>query len=144
PQQIACSARRPATAAAPVGTTTGEPSRIAGRGVAGRCDLPETRLGVFDPALEASLILTQPVEVVDPAAASPLRKPTVGAPIWVSLPDAIAAKVLSPSDIAPRVLDAIRLHADPRPERLRSVSIRGDVEVDPHVRDLFAATVEEH
>jgi PAS domain-containing protein len=66
---------------------------------------------------------------------------TTGAPVWVTVGDAIAAKLHT--DTVPTVLEAYRFRPRANPEPRQTVAIRGDTLVDPNDTDLFAATVME-
>ena len=62
-------------------------------------------------------------------------------PLWLSLADVLAAKVLGGS--APAILEAIRLVAVGTQPGLRAVRLLGEIEVDPERDDFFRVVVEE-
>ncbi len=61
--------------------------------------------------------------------------------LWFSLPDLIAS-VLKTRRI-PKILDAFRIEARGIPPNLKSVKLRGAVEVDPRTQDFFKVVIEE-
>ena len=62
-------------------------------------------------------------------------------PLWYSLADCVAAKLLTGK--APKVIRAVRLVPVGRDVRLRSVKLRGTLEIDPMVKDPMAMMIEE-
>ncbi len=62
-------------------------------------------------------------------------------PLWVALPDLVAAKVLGGA--VPEVLEAVRLVPHGRQPGLREVKLRGDIAVDPTKTDFFRRVIEE-
>jgi hypothetical protein len=69
---------------------------------------------------------------------NPLRSRT---PLWLSLADVIAAKILGGS--APEILQAIRLVPIGTQAGLRPVRLLGEIEIDPEWDDFFRVVVEE-
>jgi hypothetical protein len=59
---------------------------------------------------------------------------------WYAIPDLISSKLRT--GLAPRIERAVRLVPVGR-QRLKSVKLRGEVAVDPRVRDFFTALIEE-
>ena len=60
-------------------------------------------------------------------------------PLWYSMPDVIAAKLLSGK--SPRILRAIRLHPQGVQDGLHPAKLRGEVEIDPQ-ENFFARVIE--
>ncbi|MGI8559472.1 MAG: DNA polymerase, partial [Solirubrobacteraceae bacterium] len=62
-------------------------------------------------------------------------------PMWYALPDVIASKLITGK--TPEIIQAIRLVPVGRQRGLRSVKLRGEVEIDPLRHDLFRAAIEQ-
>ena len=62
-------------------------------------------------------------------------------PLWLALPDLIAAKILGGA--VPEVLEALRLEPVGRQSGLSAVSLRGSIPVDPTKTDFFRTVIEE-
>jgi hypothetical protein len=62
-------------------------------------------------------------------------------PLWYTLPDLVAARLLTGR--APRILRVLRLRPAGKARGLRPISIRGSRPFDPRREDLFRALVEE-
>ncbi len=82
------------------------------------------------------------VDADHPAAAwtigiNPLRS---NVPLWFALPDILGAKLLG--DVVSRILEAIRIVPVGQLAGLRPTMLRGDVEVDPRLDDLFRRAIE--
>lgn len=85
----------------------------------------------------------------DPSAGSPLLgAPTIGLnpvwsdqPLWYSLADVVAAKLLGGR--APRIVEAFRIAPEGVQEGLRPLSLRSRVDVDPRTDSLFRVAIEE-
>ena len=61
--------------------------------------------------------------------------------LWVSLPD-LAASVIRTGRI-PTIVEAFRIEARGTQDGLRSTKLRGAIEVDPRIQDLFKVVIEE-
>jgi hypothetical protein len=66
---------------------------------------------------------------------------TAADPLWYTIPDAIAATLLTGK--APRVLRALRFVPHGLAEGLRPVRVRGEIAVDPRTQDFFRVVIEE-
>jgi hypothetical protein len=70
-----------------------------------------------------------------------INKLTSSRPVWVALPDLIAAKLLGGE--TPEILEALRLVPEGRQAGLKEVKLRGSVAVDPAKTDLFCKIIQE-
>jgi hypothetical protein len=61
--------------------------------------------------------------------------------LWFSLPDVVASVILTGR--VPKIIDAFRLKPDGRLTDMRSVRLRGSVEIDPRDRDFFRVVIQE-
>ena len=61
-------------------------------------------------------------------------------PLWYALPDVVASKLITGG--APEILRALKLVPAGRQRGLKSVNLRGEVEIDPRKDDLFKAAIE--
>lgn len=106
----------------------------------------------FDPDLWPQLVgfaLVEPQEDVFPVRAAydgktwgiGVNPVTSTEPLWYSLADCVASKLTTGR--SPKVLRAIRLVPVGIDTRLRSVRLRGTIEIDPMVKDPMMAMVEE-
>ncbi|MGD0894583.1 MAG: hypothetical protein ABSA08_00970 [Acidimicrobiales bacterium] len=66
---------------------------------------------------------------------------TSSEPLWYSIPDCVASKLLTGQ--TPKIVRAFRLVPVGRVRRLRSVKLRGAVQLDPAAEDPFRSMVEE-
>jgi hypothetical protein len=66
---------------------------------------------------------------------------TSNEPLWYSLADCVAAKLLTGN--APQVVEAIRLVPRGNYSRFKSVKVRGTLDVDPSLKDPMTAMTEE-
>ena len=105
----------------------------------------------FDPALWHDLVVI--VEIVPDGDVVPVRadyRPedwSIGVnhlhadqPFWYTLPDLIAAKLLSGH--TPQIRSALRFVPSEPQDGLRAVALRGDVAIDPYREDFFQRVVE--
>ena len=107
---------------------------------------------VFDPELWPELVgfaLIEPDGDVLPVRAAydgqtwgiGVNPLTSTEPLWYSIPDCVASKLLTGR--APKVARALRLVPVGRVRNLRSVKLRGAVQLDPAAEDPFQSMVEE-
>lgn len=61
--------------------------------------------------------------------------------LWFALPDVVASVVLTGQ--VPQIVDAFRLEAHGTLDSLRTVKLRGSIEVDPQRQDFFKVVIEE-
>lgn len=63
------------------------------------------------------------------------------AALWYSMPDVVASVILTGR--VPKISDAFRLKSSGKSKDLESISLRGNVEVDPQHEDFFKVVIEE-
>jgi hypothetical protein len=66
---------------------------------------------------------------------------TASKPIWIAGPDLVASKVLTGK--TPHILKALRILPDGQQSGMKSVGLRGMVNIDPYKDDLFKRVIEQ-
>jgi hypothetical protein len=61
--------------------------------------------------------------------------------LWYALPDVVASVILTGR--VPKLVDAFRLKANGKAKELRSVRLRGAIDIDPRQKDFFRVVIEE-